>query len=139
MSLANHLLETYEDRKLMHPPQSVQRLSTVQPNAGMQNSKAGPSTTHHGANAAHGQQHQAQMGGGMGMGGGGGMEGDGNGWANHGMPWWMAMPPHLRAPQQSLTPWSEERIAQMQVRLARKLGPEYVTQRPGPGGGPKLR
>ena len=35
--------------------------------------------------------------------------------------------------------WSEERIASLQVRLARKLGPEYVTQRPGPGGGPKLR
>lgn len=35
--------------------------------------------------------------------------------------------------------WSEEKIAALQVRLARKLGPEYVTQRPGPGGGPKLR
>ncbi|KAI9638506.1 recombination protein Rad52 [Dioszegia hungarica] len=41
-------------------------------------------------------------------------------------------------PQQSITPWSEERLAQMQVRLSRKLGPEYVSQRPGPGGGPKL-
>jgi recombination DNA repair RAD52 pathway protein len=35
--------------------------------------------------------------------------------------------------------WSEEKIATLQSRLARKLGPEYVTQRPGPGGGPKLR
>jgi DNA repair and recombination protein RAD52 len=51
----------------------------------------------------------------------------------------MAMPPHLMQPQQSITPWSEERLAQMQVRLSRKLGPEYVSQRPGPGGGPKLR
>jgi hypothetical protein len=38
-----------------------------------------------------------------------------------------------------ITSWSEERVAQLQARLARKLGPEYVTQRPGPGGGPKLR
>lgn len=38
-----------------------------------------------------------------------------------------------------LSQWSEERIAALQVRLAKKLGPEYVTQRPGPGGGPKLR
>jgi len=35
--------------------------------------------------------------------------------------------------------WSEEKVAALQVRLAKKLGPEYVTQRPGPGGGPKLR
>ncbi|WVQ78161.1 hypothetical protein IAT38_000242 [Cryptococcus sp. DSM 104549] len=34
--------------------------------------------------------------------------------------------------------WSEERIHQIQARLARKLGPEYVTQRPGPGGSTKL-
>jgi hypothetical protein len=34
--------------------------------------------------------------------------------------------------------WSEEKVAQLQVRLARKLGPEYVNTRPGPGGGPKL-
>jgi len=37
------------------------------------------------------------------------------------------------------TSWSEERVEQLQARLRRKLGPEYVTQRPGPGGGPKLR
>ena len=35
--------------------------------------------------------------------------------------------------------WSEEKIAALQVRLTKRLGPEYVTQRPGPGGGPKLR
>ncbi|KAK8870001.1 hypothetical protein IAR55_000571 [Kwoniella newhampshirensis] len=34
--------------------------------------------------------------------------------------------------------WSEERIQMLQARLAKKLGPEYVTTRPGPGGGPKL-
>lgn len=37
------------------------------------------------------------------------------------------------------TQWSEERVATMQARLQRKLGPEYVSTRPGPGGGPKLR
>ncbi|WOO81491.1 DNA repair and recombination protein rad22 [Vanrija pseudolonga] len=40
--------------------------------------------------------------------------------------------------QGRFTPWSEERIAMMQARLAKKLGPEYVSQRPGMGGGPKL-
>ena len=35
--------------------------------------------------------------------------------------------------------WSEEKVATLQARLSRKLGPEYVTQRPGPSGGPKLR
>lgn len=35
--------------------------------------------------------------------------------------------------------WSAEKTEQLQQRLARRLGPEYVTQRPGPGGGPKLR
>lgn len=34
--------------------------------------------------------------------------------------------------------WSEERVHQIQARLARKLGPEYITQRPGPGGTSKL-
>lgn len=36
------------------------------------------------------------------------------------------------------TQWSEERVHQIQARLARKLGPEYITQRPGPGGSSKL-
>ncbi|KAL1411177.1 DNA repair protein rad52 [Vanrija albida] len=40
--------------------------------------------------------------------------------------------------QGRFTAWSEERIAMMQARLAKKLGPEYVSQRPGMGGGPKL-
>ncbi|ODO03521.1 hypothetical protein L198_02369 [Cryptococcus wingfieldii CBS 7118] len=34
--------------------------------------------------------------------------------------------------------WSEDRVEQIQARLKRKLGPEYVTQRPGPGGVQKL-
>lgn len=31
-----------------------------------------------------------------------------------------------------------EKIAELQAKLNRKLGPEYISQRPGPGGGPKL-
>ncbi|KLT41999.1 hypothetical protein CC85DRAFT_246669 [Cutaneotrichosporon oleaginosum] len=38
----------------------------------------------------------------------------------------------------SFTPWSEDKVATLQARLQKKLGPEYVTQRAGPGGGPKL-
>ncbi|EIN08358.1 Rad52/22 double-strand break repair protein [Punctularia strigosozonata HHB-11173 SS5] len=30
------------------------------------------------------------------------------------------------------------RIASLQAKLDRKLGPEFISQRPGPGGGPKL-
>lgn len=30
------------------------------------------------------------------------------------------------------------KIAQLQAKLDKKLGPEYISQRPGPGGGPKL-
>jgi DNA repair and recombination protein RAD52 len=37
------------------------------------------------------------------------------------------------------TSWSEERVAMMQSRLQKRLGPEYVTTRPGPSGGGKLR
>lgn len=32
------------------------------------------------------------------------------------------------------TQWSEERVAMMQARLNKKLGPEYISQRPGGGG-----
>lgn len=32
------------------------------------------------------------------------------------------------------TQWSEERVAMMQSRLNKKLGPEYISQRPGGGG-----
>lgn len=31
-----------------------------------------------------------------------------------------------------------QKIASLQAKLDRKLGPEYISQRPGPGGGPKL-
>lgn len=37
------------------------------------------------------------------------------------------------------TAWSEDKVATLQARLQKRLGPEYVTQRAGPGGGPKLR
>lgn len=58
------------------------------------------------------------------------------GWmANHGVPWWMVPPPNVSR----VTPWSEEKIDELQDRLRLKLGPEFITQRPGPGGGPKLR
>ncbi len=30
------------------------------------------------------------------------------------------------------------KLASLQVKLNQKLGPEYISQRPGPGGGPKL-
>lgn len=30
------------------------------------------------------------------------------------------------------------KIATLQAKLNKKLGPEYISQRPGPGGGPKL-
>lgn len=30
------------------------------------------------------------------------------------------------------------KIASLQAKLNQKLGPEYISQRPGPGGGPKL-
>lgn len=33
---------------------------------------------------------------------------------------------------------SSGKIAAMQAKLDKKLGPEYISQRPGPGGGPKL-
>ena len=33
---------------------------------------------------------------------------------------------------------SAKRIATLQAKLNKKLGPEYISQRPGPGGGPKL-
>ncbi len=33
---------------------------------------------------------------------------------------------------------SAKKIAALQAKLDKKLGPEYISQRPGPGGGPKL-
>ncbi|KAI1794406.1 recombination protein Rad52 [Ganoderma leucocontextum] len=33
---------------------------------------------------------------------------------------------------------SAKKIATLQAKLDKRLGPEYISQRPGPGGGPKL-
>ncbi|KAF8889604.1 Rad52/22 family double-strand break repair protein-domain-containing protein [Infundibulicybe gibba] len=44
-------------------------------------------------------------------------------------------------PQSSYQELSEAttlKIAALQAKLNQKLGPEYISQRPGPGGGPKL-
>lgn len=60
------------------------------------------------------------------------MDGDAS-WMSHGAA------PDSTLGQQRFSQWSEEKVAALQVRLARKLGPEYVTQRPGPGGAQKLR
>lgn len=38
-----------------------------------------------------------------------------------------------------MSEYTAGQIATLQSRLAKKLGPEYITKRPGPGGGPKLR
>jgi DNA repair and recombination protein RAD52 len=38
----------------------------------------------------------------------------------------------------SISEETARRIATLQVKLDQKLGPEYISQRPGPGGGPKL-
>lgn len=38
----------------------------------------------------------------------------------------------------SISEESARKIASLQVKLNQKLGPEYISQRPGPGGGPKL-
>jgi DNA repair and recombination protein RAD52 len=39
---------------------------------------------------------------------------------------------------QSISEETAKKIASLQAKLDRKLGPEYISQRPGPGGGPKL-
>lgn len=49
--------------------------------------------------------------------------------------------PSMIADHSALMELSEEtarKIATMQAKLNKKLGPEYISQRPGPGGGPKL-
>ncbi|PCH35239.1 hypothetical protein WOLCODRAFT_145721 [Wolfiporia cocos MD-104 SS10] len=38
----------------------------------------------------------------------------------------------------SMSEESAQRIATLQAKLNKRLGPEYISQRPGPGGGPKL-
>ncbi|KAF9567119.1 hypothetical protein CPC08DRAFT_814324 [Agrocybe pediades] len=41
-------------------------------------------------------------------------------------------------PNESISEETAKKIATLQVKLNQKLGPEYISQRPGPGGGPKL-
>ncbi|WFD18690.1 DNA repair protein rad52 [Malassezia caprae] len=41
-------------------------------------------------------------------------------------------------PETGLTLWTATRLATLQAKLQQRLGPEYLSQRPGPGGGPKL-
>ena len=42
-------------------------------------------------------------------------------------------------PDTGLPMWSATRLATLQCKLNQRLGPEYLSQRPGPGGGPKLK
>lgn len=41
-------------------------------------------------------------------------------------------------PETGLSLWTATRLATLQSKLQQRLGPEYLSQRPGPGGGPKL-
>ncbi|WFD36597.1 DNA repair protein rad52 [Malassezia cuniculi] len=41
-------------------------------------------------------------------------------------------------PETGLPMWSATRLATLQAKLNQRLGPEYLSQRPGPGGGVKL-
>jgi len=41
-------------------------------------------------------------------------------------------------PNDSISEDTAKKIASLQAKLNQKLGPEYISQRPGPGGGPKL-
>jgi len=41
-------------------------------------------------------------------------------------------------PNNSISEDTAKKIASLQAKLNQKLGPEYISQRPGPGGGPKL-
>lgn len=40
-----------------------------------------------------------------------------------------------RDPETGLPMWSATRLATLQCKLNQRLGPEYLSQRPGPGGG----
>lgn len=46
--------------------------------------------------------------------------------------------PQLLSVNNSISEETAKKIATLQVKLDQKLGPEYISQRPGPGGGPKL-
>jgi DNA repair and recombination protein RAD52 len=41
-------------------------------------------------------------------------------------------------PNDSISEDTTKKIASLQAKLNQKLGPEYISQRPSPGGGPKL-
>lgn len=45
-------------------------------------------------------------------------------------------PSEVQSP--SISEETAKKIATLQAKLDKKLGPEYISQRPGPGGGPKL-
>lgn len=45
---------------------------------------------------------------------------------------------HIISSNPPSTLWTAQEIAQIQIKLERQLGPEYLTSRPGPGGGPKV-
>src|SRR6266446_4472419 len=44
----------------------------------------------------------------------------------------------FRNPNDSISEDTAKKIASLQAKLNQKLGPEFISQRPGPGGGPKL-
>lgn len=61
----------------------------------------------------------------------------------HGTPPPFFSPSHMPHSLFGFTPLSEDsttakHIASLQAKLNKKLGPEYISQRPGPAGGPKL-
>jgi hypothetical protein len=47
--------------------------------------------------------------------------------------------PPSTAVHMGLSEYTAGQISTLQSRLAKKLGPEYINNRPGPGGGPQLR
>lgn len=61
------------------------------------------------------------------------MEGYNSQWGSHHGSQMMGFGYATQAPPR-FTQWSEDRVARMQARLNKKLGPEYISQRPGGGG-----
>lgn len=138
MSLSSHLLDTFEDRK---PPPHLLNHRPLQggfhPNRAGNTGVAGPSNPHN----PHASEYNAAIHPPRGppepwMGGHGravtppwvnGGSSNGTGYSGQGG--------QNEGPRGRFTPWSEEKIAQLQVRLQRKLGPEYVSQKPGMGAG----
>ncbi|CAE6493808.1 unnamed protein product [Rhizoctonia solani] len=66
----------------------------------------------------------------------------GHGFTGHGLSTQLGFSPmgHGNFSQMSMngSSLSMEQLAEMQAKLNKKLGPEFISQRPGPGGGPKL-